>query len=505
MTSGHASTKSRYDTRVRPQAHLVWITDSQGCFTAPQPTWAAYTGQSWDEHRAFGWQRALHPEDIEPFWNAWLGARESGSLFVAQARLWHAASATHRHVELRAVPDVDASGGLRGWVGTCIDIQERKNAEHALRIADRRKDEFMGVLAHELRNPLAPIRNAVHVLKVCREDDRRADWARGIIERQVEQMARLLDDLLDLTRIGRGKLEVRRERFDLREALDRAMETSRPQLDAHGHHFETTVAARPLVVEGDCPRLAQVFANLLNNAAKYTDRGGRVSLSAQAEHGQAVVRIRDNGMGIDPSMLPNLFRLYAQAVPARERDQAGLGIGLALVRGLVSMHGGSVEASSEGPGQGSEFRVRLPLLVDEDVQPTPRPAARVGDAQGLRVLVADDNHDAAETLSVLLQMLGHDVRVAGDGLEAVEVAQSFRPAVALLDIGMPRLDGYGAARRIRELLPSTILVAMTGWCRKEDLRRAADAGFDHHLVKPTDPDQVIRLLATASRQVEAAH
>jgi CheY-like chemotaxis protein len=361
-------------------------------------------------------------------------------------------------------------------------------------VADRRKDEFMAVLAHELRNPLAPIRNAVHVLKVCRDDDTRSTWARSIIERQVDQMSRLLDDLLDVTRIARGKLEVRRDRVDLAEPLERAIETSRPILDAHGHRFQAQLPLHPLLVEGDGPRLAQVFANLLNNAAKYTDRGGEVRLEAGIEEGHAVVKVRDNGIGIEASMLPNLFRMYSQAVPARERAQGGLGIGLSLVRGLVDMHGGNVEARSEGPGCGSEFIVRLPLL--HATGPAVAPPEREATATPLRVLVADDNNDAAQTLAVLLEVMGHDVRVAVDGQEAVDTAVGYGPDVVLLDIGMPRMDGYAAARRIREKLPAVVLIAVTGWGRREDMREAVAAGFDHHLVKPVHPEQLARLLAT---------
>ncbi len=424
-------------------------------------------------------------------------AREQRTLYGAEARIWHAPGGQYRHFEIRAVPNLADDGSIREWIGTCTDVHERRSSEQALRIADRRKDEFMAVLAHELRNPLAPIRNAVHVLKVCREDDARSGWARNIIERQVDQMSRLLDDLLDVTRIARGKLEVRREQLDLAEPLERAIETSRPQLDAHGHAFEVDLPPGALFVEGDAPRLAQVFANLLNNAAKYTDRGGRVQLSASAEDGQAVVRVRDNGIGIDPAVLPTLFRIYTQAVPAHVRNEGGLGIGLSLVRGLVEVHGGSVEAHSEGSGRGTEIVVRLPLVRQEAAAATRRPPA--AEPRRLRVLVADDNHDAAQTLAVLLEVMGHEVGIAADGEEAVELAASFRPDAVLLDIGMPRLDGYAAAQRIREQWPGTVLIAVTGWGRREDVQQGVAAGFDHHLVKPVGPEQLARLLAGASR------
>jgi CheY-like chemotaxis protein/two-component sensor histidine kinase len=369
-------------------------------------------------------------------------------------------------------------------------------------LVDRRKDDFLGLLAHELRNPLAPIRNAVHVLNQCQDDPQRCAWAREVIERQVDQLAHLLDDLLDLTRLARGKLEARRERIDLRESLARAAEASLPLLERSGQCLEHESPAEPVLVEGDESRLEQVFSNLLNNAAKYGLRGGTVRLSVEHDGGQAVVRVRDQGMGIEKDLLPRLFRLYSQAGEARERDGGGLGIGLALVRGLVELHGGKVEASSDGPGRGSEFVVRLPLLADE-VLPAMHGSPDAARQAPMRILVADDNEDAAQTLAVLLEVMGHQVKVAGDGEEAVALARQFSPAVALLDIGMPRLDGYGAAERLRQFLPGTMLIATTGWCRKDDLRRAAAAGFDHHLVKPADLRQVTRLLALAQRPAGA--
>ena len=365
-------------------------------------------------------------------------------------------------------------------------------------VIDRRKDDFLGLLAHELRNPLAPIRNAVHVLHHSAGDAQRCTWACEVIDRQVDQLAHLLDDLLDLTRLARGKLDARRERLDLREPLAAAVETSRPLIERSGQLLQQELLVGPLLVEGDAQRLAHVFANLLNNAAKYGRRGGTVALSLAAEKGQAVVRVRDQGVGIAADLVPGLFRLYNQAGADREQAQGGLGIGLALVRGLVDLHGGSVQASSDGPGCGSEFTVRLPLLADV-VLPARRTRAARASAAPLRVLVADDDPDAAQTLAVLLEVMGHQVRVAADGEQAVELAHQFTPAVALLDIGMPRLDGYGAARQLRSLLPGTMLIATTGWCRQDDLRRAAQAGFDHHLVKPTDPRRLVRLLAQASQ------
>jgi PAS domain S-box-containing protein len=374
---------------------------------------------------------------------------------------------------------------------------ERVRLIRRLREQDRRKDDFLATLAHELRNPLAPIRNGLQVLQLAGGDRAIAGRAVAMMERQLGQMVRLIDDLLDVSRITRGKLLLRKERVELAGVVRAAVETARPALDAGGHRLEVSLPDEPVWVDADPTRLAQVFGNLLTNAAKYTDRGGRVRLTAHPEGGGVVVSVEDNGIGIAAEHLAGVFEMFNQVTPVIERSQGGLGIGLALVRGLVEMHGGTVEAHSEGPGRGSIFTVRLPAA-----RPTPPetllPAPEVGAARpAMRILVADDNRDAADSLTMLLQLAGHEVRTAHDGREAVEAAAAFRPDVALLDIGMPGLTGYEVARRVREQPggAGVVLVAITGWGQEEDKRRAAEAGFDHHLTKPVDPLALERLLS----------
>jgi signal transduction histidine kinase/ActR/RegA family two-component response regulator len=379
------------------------------------------------------------------------------------------------------------------------DLIERLRAEEALKDADRRKDEWLAMLAHELRNPLAPIGNAVQFLRLEGPTDPDLQNARDIIERQLRQMTRLVDDLLDVSRITRGKLTLRQEPVSLGAVLTNAVESSRPLIEAAGHDLAVSLPPEPILVEADPTRLAQAFLNLLNNAAKYTPQGGRIGLSAERQGGVAVVRVRDTGIGIPALMLPHIFDLFTQVDRSLERSQGGLGIGLTLVKRLVEMHGGGVEARSEGPDQGSEFVVRLPVIVMPAV-PSPQPSLggeRAAVAAKLRILLVDDNRDAAESLGLLFQVKGHDVRIAHDGVAGLEAAASFRPDVALLDIGMPRLNGYDLARRLRGQAwgQGLVLIALTGWGQEDDRRRTQEAGFDHHLVKPVDPDALQELLA----------
>jgi PAS domain S-box-containing protein len=378
------------------------------------------------------------------------------------------------------------------------DLILRFRYEQVLKEADRRKDEFLATLAHELRNPLAPIRNAVEVLKVTGPTGPDLAWGRDVIERQAGQMARLLDDLLDVSRITRGRLELRKGRVTLAAAVESAVETSRPAIDGGGHRLTVTLPPEPVHLDADPVRLAQVFANLLNNAAKYTDRGGDVRLSAERAGQEVVVSVRDTGIGIAPEVLPRLFEMFSQAKPALERSQGGLGIGLSLVRGLAEMHGGRVEARSAGPGRGSEFVVRLPVAAAPEGHEQRPAEAEKPRATGLRVVVADDNRDAADTLAMMVRLMGHEVRIARDGQEAVEAAEAFRPDVVLLDIGMPRLNGYDAARRLRDRPwgRDLLLVAVTGWGQEEDRRRSKEAGFEHHLVKPASPAALEKLLGS---------
>jgi signal transduction histidine kinase len=372
-----------------------------------------------------------------------------------------------------------------------------------LREADRRKDEFLAMLAHELRNPLAPVLNAVHILRRVGSNEARLAWCRDVIGRQVEQLTRLVDDLLDVSRITRGKIELRKEPVDLAAIVQRAVETSLPLIDAHRHRFLVELPSEPVRVEGDPIRLAQVVSNLLNNAAKYTDEGGSIGLRVEAAGREVFIRVRDTGRGIDPSALPHLFELFYQVDRTPDRSEGGLGIGLSLVRSLVAMHGGEIRAYSEGRGRGSEFVIRLPQSPDPSAGTAREPAAAGHDRPepgadgGLRLLVVDDNHDAAESLALLLRYKGHAVTTAADGPSALEMALAERPEVVLLDIGLPGMDGYAVARELRQCaeLHGTLLVALTGYGQPEDREKSRAAGFDRHFVKPIDFEVLQGLIA----------
>jgi len=400
----------------------------------------------------------------------------------------------------------DAAGNLTGFSKILRDMTERKCAELqlqeqavALKQADRSKNEFLATVAHELRNPLAPIRNALQVMRLAGDDGKAVDQSRAVIERQVQQMVRLVDDLLDLSRISGGKMELRCKRIELAGVISAALEASRPLIEACSHELTVTLPPEPVYLDADPTRLAQVFLNLLNNSAKYTPQGGHIWLTVERAKGEAVIRVRDTGVGIAAEMLPRIFELFTQVEGSLERSHGGLGIGLSLVRRLVEMHGGTVEARSEGLGRGSEFLVRLPILA----QPTPEQPLASGNNETVaaapkrRILVVDDNRDSAISLGMMLSLMGNEIRTAHDGSEGLEAAAAFRPDVMLLDIGLPKLNGYDVCRRIREQPwgKGMVIVALTGWGQEENKRRSTEAGFNHHMVKPVDPAALEKLLA----------
>ena len=390
------------------------------------------------------------------------------------------------------------------------EVLERSRAEQALKEADRHKDEFLAMLAHELRNPLAPIRNAVHLMKMKAVEDPQLLLSRDIIERQLIQLSRLVDDLLDVSRITRGKINLARQRVELREVIERAVETVTPVIEARGHTLQVELPKRALAIYGDPLRLTQALGNVLGNAAKYTDAGGQITLRARRRRRDVEISVRDTGIGILPEVLPCIFDLFTQADQRNGRPQGGLGIGLALVRRLVEMHDGTVTATSDGPGQGSEFVILLPVSVgressEEDSEGEEAGAAtQSGEAAKpsrplvqRRILVADDNPDARESLAALLALSGHEVFRAQDGSDALQSAERHRPHVALLDIGMPLANGYEVARQIRGQPwgRDMVLIALTGWGQESDRRRSHEAGFDNHLTKPVDPEVLDELLA----------
>ena len=399
------------------------------------------------------------------------------------------------HVSLSISPIRDASGRIVGASKVARDISAQKKAEQDLREADRRKDEFLAMLAHELRNPLAPIRNSLTLLEIAGQEDPTIERVRGILERQVGHMVRLVDDLMEVSRITRGTIELRRERLNLADAIRSALETSEPLIRRAGLDTALELPPQALYVDADPVRLTQIISNLLNNAAKYSDRSRRVVLTARGEGGEAVVSIRDFGVGIPADMLERVFDMFAQVQGPGRGGKGGLGIGLTLVRSLVQMHGGSIVATSEGAGKGSTFTFRLPLvgppMVDEE-----RHAGNGGNGLSLRILVVDDNQDAADSLALMLALSGHETHAAYDGAAALELAERVVPDVVLLDIGMPELNGYEVAERLRRLPwgHRVVLIALTGWGQDEDRRRALAAGFDHHLTKPVDPQRLATLL-----------
>jgi signal transduction histidine kinase len=408
----------------------------------------------------------------------------------------------------------DANSALHG------QIQERTRVEQQLKESGRNKDEFLAMLAHELRNPLAPIHNAVRIMRLKPMGDTQLEWARDVIDRQAGHLTRLVDDLLDVSRITRGKINIEAEPFELAAAVARAVETVQPMLQQQRHELRLEVPPAPLMIQGDLMRITQVIGNVLANAIKYTDPGGSILLRARIEGATVEIRVRDNGIGIPPAVLPTVFDLFSQAGVMDERSRGGLGIGLALVKRLVEMHGGSVNIQSAGTGHGTEFTIRLPAAPAEGAadEGTQEPALAAAAALSevpfrtprRRILIADDNEDALMSLASLLELAGHDVRTAVNGFLALELAPLFRPDIAILDIGMPKLDGYELARRIRSQSwgKNIVLVALTGWGQEGDRHRSSAAGFDSHWVKPLDIElfttYLERLTGTSQVRIDRA-
>ena len=478
---------------------LAWIKDAEGRYV--------YANDA--AERAFRTPRAelygrtddqvFPPETAAQFRGHDARALESDAGVRVVESLEHEDGVIHHSLVSKfSIPGPDGRAALVG--GTAIDITDRLEMEEALREADRRKDDFLATLAHELRNPLAPIRNALSLMRHSGGDAPDFLAERAMAERQVSHLARLVDDLLDIARISRGRIELRKEPLELAPVVRRAIEAIQSTIEGRGHALAVALPARPILLEADPTRLEQILWNLLSNAAKYTEPGGRIRLEAQREGAETVIRVRDTGIGIEPGMLPRIFEMFTQVDSRSTRSQGGLGIGLGLVKSLVELHGGTIAASSDGPGAGSEFVVRLPALAEARASTaipgveSPRQLV----ASRRRILVVDDNADAAVSLARLLTRLhGQEVRVAHDGPEALAVAGEFLPEMIVMDIGMPGMDGYEVARRLR-LRPEhtgTFLVALTGWGQESDRREAREAGFDCHVVKPVDADTIRGLLA----------
>lgn len=416
-----------------------------------------------------------------------------GRMFRAETDYFVAVGA-RRVVDLILAPVTDDAGRVLFVAATGTDVTERREMEESLRDSDRKKDEFIALLAHELRNPLAPIRNGLQVIRLAGGDPGAVAQARDMMDRQLSHMVRLIDDLLDVSRIGQNKMELRRERVQLTDVVSSAVETARPLIDAGAHELNVSLPQRPIFLDADLTRLAQVFSNLLTNSAKFTPHGGRIWLSAERRGSEVVVSVRDTGIGIPDASLSAIFDMFSQVDRSIERTRGGLGIGLALVKGLVEMHGGTVSAASEGEDKGSTFTVTLPALTGQAEPAVPQSEGRR--ASSRRILVVDDSRDGADSLAMMLRLLGNEVRTANDGIVAVEQAEAFKPEVILMDVGMPRMNGLDATRSIRaqEWGRSMTIIALTGWGQEEDKERSRAAGCDAHLVKPIDPSDLERLL-----------
>jgi len=521
--------ESRFRQLANAMPQIVWVAKPDGAIEYFNQRWFDFVGGEPEDCLGHDWSTALHPHDQKFAMQGWRQAIDKQEPYEIEYRL-RSASGEYRWFLSRAMLMHDESGSLDRWFGTCTDIQDLKGLHEELRMvaarlseADRRKDEFLATLAHELRNPLAPIRTGLEVMKMIKDDPVTLEEVRETMERQTHQLITLVDDLLDVSRITRGKFELRRSRVLLGDAVKTAAEAADSLLTDAGHELSIDLPEQPIALDADPNRLAQILSNLLNNAAKYTPDGGKISLTARIEDANCCVSVRDNGIGIASDKLDTIFDMFTQLEQPTGRIHSGLGIGLTLVKSLVQMHGGRIEVSSEGLTKGSEFRVYLPLYPIAPPVPVPAaavPAAAVPPAavpagedatvadensaeqqrSGKRILVVDDNLDALRMLSRVVRAMGHEVATSADGKAAVEKAAEYRPDVILMDLGMPRMNGFEAARRIRQQ-PWGVemkLVALTGWGQAVDRQKSKDAGFDHHLVKPADP-QELRLLLDSLR------
>jgi PAS domain S-box-containing protein len=497
--------EQRFRMLAEAMPQIVCVLDSDGTAEYVNPGWTSYSGLDFEETKRAGWAGVLHPDDLAAARACRRRMLDSRAPQDVELR-YRAADGSYRWFLSRLAPVVEG-GRIVRLVGTALDIEDRKRAEEALRRAnqtlrdaDRRKDEFLGMLSHELRNPLAPIRNSLYILGRLDATGVQARRAKDVANRQVAHLTSLVDDLLDVTRIARGKIELRRAELDVAVLARRAAEDHRALMQERHLELALEVPDRPVIVHGDGTRLSQVLGNLLHNAAKFTPAGGRVTLAVAAEEGRAVIHVRDTGSGIAPEALGSIFEPFTQAEQTLARSEGGLGLGLALVKGLVTLHGGEVSVSSAGIGRGADFVVTLPLAspararrIERVVRGAPLRARR-------RVLVIDDNRDAADSLAELVSMLGHRADVAYDGFAGLARAAEAPPDVVLCDIGLPGMDGYECARQLRALAPSRHLrlVAVSGYAQPEDVARAMEAGFDAHVAKPADPERIAGLLSAGA-------
>jgi PAS domain S-box-containing protein len=477
---------------------LAWMARPDGYIFWYSLRWYEYTGKTPEQTKGWGWQSVHDPAELPRVLANWKAALAKGEPWEDTFPLRRHDGQLRWHLS-RASPLRDERDRIVRWFGTNTDITDRIEMERALKEANRHKDEFLAMLAHELRNPLAPLRNALVLLKMGGGDQHKVDQARSVMERQVGHMTRIVDDLLEVSRITQGKVTLHKERLDLGRLVRVVTQDEQPAFETAGLKLAVDVPELPLWVMGDATRLTEVLQNLTQNAIKFTDRGGQVSVRAliDQDRQEAVLMVRDTGIGIEPSVLPHLFQTFAQADHSLERSKGGLGLGLALVKGLVELHGGQVQAASAGPGQGAEFTIRLPL-EPEPAALSQVPAAPFRKARHLRILVVEDNRDSADSLRMVLELYGYEVNVAYTGPEGIQAAEKWIPDVVLCDIGLPGLDGYAVVSKLRQN-PATAkarMIAVTGYGTEEDRRRSEQAGFDQHLIKPVDPEALQQVLAS---------
>ena len=502
--AAHQQSEQRFRTMADAIPQLAWSAHADGYIHWYNRRWYEYTGTTPQEMEGWGWQSVHDPNQLPAVLRRWQTSIATGTSFEMEFPL-RAADGKFRVFLTRVVPLKNSQGQVTQWFGTNTDIDESKQIENklrateaALRESDRRKDVFLATLAHELRNPLAPIRSVAQLLSSPKLAPKQLQFAQNVIQRQVKHMAWLLDDLLDIARITQGKLVLKKQRVTLTSIVDAAVETARPLLDSKSHNLVVTLPAQEVLLDADPLRLSQVLSNLLTNAAKYTDAGGHLELLGAVQSGHLCLTVKDDGVGIAPESLEGIFTMFSQVDGASVRADGGLGVGLALVKGLIELHGGVVEVRSAGLGRGSEFTARLPLPALESLTvgaSGTSPSTR--EITGRRILVADDNKDAADALAMILEIGGHEVRVAHNGRVALSLAQTFRPDVALLDIGMPDISGYEVARALRheQWGKEIYLVALTGWGQQGARQQSLDAGFDRHMTKPIDPDALETFLS----------
>lgn len=495
--------RSRQISESLPQ--LVWTCRPDGYCDYLSPQWVDYTGLPAAQNLGFGWADCVHPDDRAAIVEVWQGVVEQGTMLDVAYRL-RRRDGVYRWFRTRAVPLHGEDGRIEKWFGTNTDIDEAKRAEEALRTADRRKDEFLAMLGHELRNPLSAIVNAVTLWKNTPGDANTAAMTHEVIERQTVNLTRLVDDLLDVVRITEGKIELRKVPVELDMIVARAVEAVRPLIEERRHEINLSLSGWDKIrVQADPTRLEQIVTNLVTNAAKYTPEGGRITVVVRQERRDAVISVMDNGIGIAKEMLTSIFELFTQGEWGLARTTGGLGIGLSLCRQLIELHGGSISVHSNGRGEGASFTVRLPLLTEDTTLPVSKsPVSSPRAVRSRRVLLVDDNKDTVQSFARLLKLRGHEVATAYDGLAAIERAQEFKPDIFLLDIGLPGLDGYALARRLREEgFADTPMIAISGYAQQGDRERAREAGFDRHFSKPINFEALASLLLAESAEIRS--